>query len=455
MENRNCENINVNQSLAIFKKISSNNHYDLLYRRISKSSHYQILSDGYKNGIISNYNAHLYRCILKKNISHVNCDNELNVVENLFEQNNFKLPIENYSDLINLKFSLIIQGLTIEEKAIEYIGKNNKIKDATFNAVDITIFDNLKVNSPINIPFVELSPFCIRYNSLNGLGLYYDDMFISAVSIDTEDNLPTTTTNNSIPYKSIAFRTNDRVRIRHSSVCSFKQEGLSYAFCESKHKQYFKLPLEDIFEVIDTYEKNIDFRHYLIGGASGIVGQEHHKIIEIASYIRKKSKKPIYLMSIPPQDIEIIKQYYEAGITEVAFNLEVYDRNIAKQIMPGKGEIPLEQYINAFNESVKYFGRTGNVRSMLIVGLEPQSSLFKGVEHLASLGVSPMLSALRPMPNTIFRDVIANSVSHFSEIYLRAKTICKKYNVELGPSCEACQNNIMILPNSYYNIINN
>lgn len=449
------EKLNVNESLMLYKKAENNNNYNYLYSRFLNSYQYEVLSDGYKHNIHSNFNAYLFRTIIKRNICYINPDCNLNIVENLLENNNFALPIKYTDDLIRLKISLIIQGVRIEKEAIEYICKKNTINEATFNAVDITIFNEIKINSPVNISFVEISPFNIQYNRLNKLELYYNDQFISSVKIDIEDKVPQCTTKNLISYNSIALRTNDRVRIRHNSVCNFKLNQKSCSFCESKHNEKFKLPIEDIKEVIDFYESNINFRHYLIGGASGKPDEEYLKIIEIASYIRSKSNKPIYVMAVPPKNKNLIKKCYDAGVTEMAFNLEVYDRKTAEKIMPGKGHIPMSQYISAFEESVIFFGNTGNVRSMFIIGLESQTSLISGIEYLASIGVSPMLSVLRPMPNTIFSNSIPDSVKNISELYKKAKTICQKYNLELGPSCKECQNNTIALPKKFDEFFNN
>lgn len=157
-------------------------------------------------------------------------------------------------------------------------------------------------------------------------------------------------------------------------------------------------------------------------------------------------------MSLPPEDISHIYDYYQLGLNEVAFNIEIYDRRIAAQLMPGKGKIPLTQYMNALEESTKYFGRTGNVRSMLIVGLERENSLLTGVKDLCSIGVSPMLSIFRPMPLTKMNHIIPPTNNDIKRIYKTAEKICQQHNLQLGPSCDQCQNNTLSLPNHYLSI---
>lgn len=66
---------------------------------------------------------------------------------------------------------------------------------------------------------------------------------------------------------------------------------------------------------------------------------EYKQIIDISKFIRRiNSDIPIYLMSLPPTNKEVLKKYQQVGITEVAFNIEIWDRDLARQLMPGKGK---------------------------------------------------------------------------------------------------------------------
>lgn len=147
-------------------------------------------------------------------------------------------------------------------------------------------------------------------------------------------------------------------------------------------------------------------------------------------------------MSIPPKDYDEVKNFCECGITEVAFNIEIYNRQIAKKIMPGKGSIPLKQYLQALENSSKLLG-TENARSMLIIGLDSKRSFLKGVEQLCKIGVTPMISPFRPMENTPLADMVPPTLEYMLDIYCESKKICNKYNIRLGPKCVFCQNNTL------------
>ena len=276
--------------------------------------------------------------------------------------------------------------------------------------------------------------------------IYYYNNEISDVSVDIADPFANKLTKSGLPYQRIGFWATDRIRIQHTISCVFKKNDVGCSFCEiPKQKQLLRM--EDIFEVIDFYlSTNNTFRHFLIGGGSETYDKEAEHITQIASYIRNKSDKPIYLMCLPPKDLSVLQTWHDAGITEIAFNLELYNRFLAKAYMPGKGSIPLSQYISAFDKAVSLWGNTGNVRTLFIAGLESQENLLEGIEAVCCHGVMPILSIFRALYQTKTQDFVPPPNAWLYDLYIKGESICQKYNLHLGPSCPACQNNTLSLP---------
>ena len=113
--------------------------------------------------------------------------------------------------------------------------------------------------------------------------------------------------------------------------------------------------------------------------------------------------------------------------------------------MPGKGNIPLSTYLSALERSVQLLGANNSVRTAFVVGLESIESTLEGIERVCRMGVSPILSVFRPIPGTEMENQIIPSNESLYDLYIRAKKICEKYNLELGPSCPYCQNNTLAL----------
>ena len=151
-------------------------------------------------------------------------------------------------------------------------------------------------------------------------------------------------------------------------------------------------------------------------------------------------------MSLPPKDISILKMYYEAGVTEIGFNIELFDQDTALKYMPGKGKISRQEYFSALKEAVKYWGNTGKVRSLMIIGLESENSLLQGIRELCQIGVMPILSVFRPIPGTDTENIVPPSNHFLRNIYKKGTMICEEFSLHLGPECPFCQNNTLSLP---------
>lgn len=151
-------------------------------------------------------------------------------------------------------------------------------------------------------------------------------------------------------------------------------------------------------------------------------------------------------MSTPPENTGILDDLLRSGITEVGFNLELFNRKMANQLMPGKGSINQSQYLKAFEYSTCLWGKEGNVRSLLIVGLEPIKDTLEGVKYLSRLGVMPILSAFRPLPKTPLSNFVPPDFNVLYYVWNEALKICKESKLIPGPKCVPCQNNTISLP---------
>lgn len=400
-----------------------------------------LLTDGYCPDVSSEPGAYLFRTIYPHNLVDPSFGS-LRYVEPLIST-----PSVCPDSPLRLKAMLITYGLTISEEALVWIEQRGAIREANFSAIDITVEvqgHSLIVNCPYRIWPSAYSPFDLRLMDSN-LTLFFFETPVSAVSICHESPLNQEKTASGVYYSSVAFLATDRLRINYMPVCYYKCVGKSCAFCNlpSQNQNYGET---DIQEIIDAYLCQEEFRHILIGGGSADPDSRFQEVIRLAHFLHKRTRKPLYLMSLPPQDPGCVKALYEAGVSEMAFNIEIFDRVLASRYMPGKGSIPLKRYILALTEAVSFLGRQGNVRSMLIVGFDPKETLLEGVRTLCEIGVQPMLSVFRPMPGTPLEHMLPPSLQDILEIFEHASVICSRYGLTLGPSCPDCQNNTLSLP---------
>ncbi|WP_155835028.1 radical SAM protein [Herbaspirillum sp. RV1423] len=126
--------------------------------------------------------------------------------------------------------------------------------------------------------------------------------------------------------------------------------------------------------------------------------------VSIATAARKAVDKsgrsiPIHLIAFPPKDISLIDRLADIGV-EVAFNSEIYDRSLFSKYCPGKAEDGGHDHIfSALEHAVKVLGPS-RVFSIFVGGLEPISSLKNGLNHVASLGATPIINVFHNDPQT-------------------------------------------------------
>lgn len=404
---------------------------------------FHVCLDGWNKDAIIEKDAYCYAIIFKTNITSINFDGGYYLYSNITGEELYLK--KNLSNKIGLKIALLNQGCIISKSAFDFLSTKGIIKKAVFSSIDFQLSNGLYVNTPVNLKFTDFSPFSICINSNKNLELRYYDSSISEIKLEMQADWTNLQTSKEIPYRNIAYLSTDRLRLKHETVCDFKKHGKGCSFCGIPVSRT-QFSLEDIKEVINTLLPNPSFRHILIGGGSGDPHMEYKQIIDISKFIRRiNSDIPIYLMSLPPTNKEVLKKYQQVGITEVAFNIEIWDRDLARQLMPGKGEISLETYLDILNESTKLWGKTGNVRTALIVGLDKTESLLKGVRILCQNGIQPMLSVFRPMKNTKLESLVPPSNQSLLSLYKEARNICLRYNLKLGPTCDACKNNMLAI----------
>lgn len=405
----------------------------------------RIVEDGFSQNTVFEEDAYLFTIVSDINIISIGYDNSINIDDNIIEH----LQLRQY-DVLKTKISLMNQGFSITASAMRYMEQSQNARTAINTGIDLILFNKIRVSSVWGKGrFNSMSPFELVYDQTHGFTLTHYGTTVSTVNYDTPDLLQNKYTSSGVLYSQIAFLANGRLQINHEPVCFYKKHNISCRFCGLSEEET-PFGLQDIYEVIDKYIEHCNFNSFLIGGASNVYTKGWETIIDIATYISSHSEKPIYLMAPPPHKKVILHQLKQSGITEVSFNIEIFDRKIAKELMPGKGKIPLDLYYSMLEECTLLWGKTGKVRSMVIVGLESTKSLLEGIEHIAQMGVQPILSPFGPRQDTELRNIVPFSSEKLLELFRKCNEICNQYGLVPGPDNIECQNNTLSIPKEYY-----
>lgn len=413
-----------------------------LHKLFSTSSEAGCVDDGLDWDTELEPGTYLYKAVFRGAISAAGPEGGCRRSENIGLPAPYLSPEEFTRNLERLKVMLLVHGVRLSGEAKAGLMAGGGFNHEEFEALDLVLHDHIYVCAPYDTGWSRLSPFCVEAAQDGSCFLSYYGAQVMAVTVRQVDTIGEKRTEGGILYHDVTYLGNDRLRVYQRLGCYFKDRGIGCRFCDLP-KDDRTLTLKDIFQAVDDYRDHPKVRHYLIGGGSNSPEDDFQDVIQIAKHIRDTTGKPIYLMSLPPKDPEMLRELKESGITQAAFNLEIYDRDLAMRYMPGKGAIPLSVYDRAFRTAVELWGATGNVRTIFVVGLEPASSLLRGVDYAAELGVSPILSLFRPVAGTPLQDLLPPSGEEVWEIYRQAKSICERHGVALGPACPYCQDNCL------------
>lgn len=142
----------------------------------------------------------------------------------------------------------------------------------------------------------------------------------------------------------------------------------------------------------------------------------------------------IYIRAViePPYDKNGLQTLRDAGFTSIQMDVDIYGDTARKNIMPnGKGLRPIEDYEKAFLQAKEIF--PGEVATQILVGLDSDENVLKGVERFASLGIPTIVSPFLPFGQGAKlrkeAGIAVPDAERMKRVYDQAANILTKYNV--------------------------
>lgn len=429
-----CFEDKINYSCYYYYKDEMHEKYFKMKAEQLKRENVAVHLDGLKfdEKISFDNDSYMFRAVFTHPISAISPDNSLWINDNVTIN-------EKPKDIFDLKIALLNQGIRL-------VNVDENIKKGVYESIDISFrgeeygSEPTDMNCAFGINLSQYSPFELDCRS-NRL-YYYDELLGTA---QAELDLLSGLTEND---KKILYLATDRLRIKLVSGCEFKNLGKGCAFCNVPESGK-RFELNEIVDALEKIKKiKPTFRHILIGGGTCLDTGVWDKIVQMVKYLKNDEfyqDKPISLMTVLPPKNKL-KTLKEAGIAEVAFNLEIVDEQLAKQYMKGKHS-DKKYFYQIMEEAVKVFGAK-NVRSALIVGFDKSEDLINEVETMAKKGILPCLSAFRTLPRSELQLMIPPTNFYLRNIFEQCDSAIKnlEYTVcELGPLCKRCRNNMLII----------
>jgi len=139
-------------------------------------------------------------------------------------------------------------------------------------------------------------------------------------------------------------------------------------------------------------------------------------LCESAAAVRAAVDLPIQAQCEPPDTDAWFQRLKDAGVDTLGMHLEVVGEDLRRQLLPGKSEVPMARYWEAFEAAVAVFGR-GQVSTYLLAGLgDSAADLLATSERLLALGVYPFVVPFVPISGTPLEDHPAPSAEFMRSV---------------------------------------
>jgi radical SAM protein (TIGR04043 family) len=269
--------------------------------------------------------------------------------------------------------------------------------------------DGMTVMVPVHTAPAFSSPYFVeRPDDLGRSRVMRDGAVLGEVSFPVRPRFYDLTTADGIPYWKIAvlhsrdvlattvLQTCTRYQSR-TKTCQFCAIGQSLAAGRTIER---KTPAQ-LAEVAKAAVE-LDGVSHMVMTTGTPPGRDRGAAIlaESAAAVKGAVGLPIQGQCEPPDDDIWFSRMKDAGIDALGMHLEVVTPQLRAKIMPGKAQVTLDRYFDAFAAAVPVFGR-GQVSTYILAGLgDTSQAILETSEKLIALGVYPFVVPFVPISGT-------------------------------------------------------
>lgn len=374
------------------------------------------------------------------------------------------MTADGLSAIERLKLRLMQEGLAIGDDVVDYVRERVGERPLTLADYASTSGVSLKLEGDIwvNAPTAAYNPnfvFAPRYRLaaqndaliIRGPGGFETPALLAPVPDYHSRQLPThrggakPKGGGRAKFTDYVHTHTDRARISPVQGCAMRCK-----FCDIPYEfkgEYWPKPIADLLYALTVAlgDPLQPASHVLISG--GTPGPKNYAQLRqtYLAVLEYFPKVPVDIMMVPHPEMVVLDELSAAGVNELSLNIEIYDLDRAREIMPEKYQHGLGAYLDFIETAVSRLG-PGRVRSMLMVGLEAPETTLAGVKALVERGCTPVLSPFRPDPLTPLAMLAPPAAEQLETVYLRAREIAEAAGVPLGPRCRPCMHNTLTFP---------
>jgi radical SAM protein (TIGR04043 family) len=338
------------------------------------------------------------------------------------------------------------RGLQLVEAGSEVSGRKGGAGPSDHKAVTI---EGTTVMVPIYTSTAAASPYRATIEEGRSATLSFEGAEMGSISFPRKPKFYDLTTAEGIPYWKIALlHSHDVLATTVLQTCKrYRNSDTVCQFCaiekslEADRTIARKTPAQ-LAEVAAAAVELDGVKHLVMtSGTPNTSDRGAAYLAECAQAIKQRVDLPIQAQCEPPDDFGWFQKLKDAGVDSLGMHLEAITPEVRAKIMPGKAEVPVEYYFQAFAAAVAVFGR-GQVSTYLLAGLgDSLEDLVAGCDRLIQLGVYPFVVPFVPISGTPLADHPAPSSSMMFSLYQQVGALLKQAGLsaaEMKAGCGKC-----------------
>lgn len=312
------------------------------------------------------------------------------------------------------------RGLRIERE-----GETTRVGGAGPSDAGMISVEGVYITAPVGAAFVADSPYSLREDEFGQWAIFKDDRSVASAEVAARPKFYDLSTDDGIPYWKIALLHLDSLASTVVQTCAYWDTDDQCKFCgielslESGNTIPAKRP-EHLAEVA-VAARDLDGAIDITLTTGSTYGPDKGALYlgRCAEAMHNASGLPVEAQFEPPDDLDVINQVHDMGISAVGIHVESFDPVTLAHIAPPKSRTGIEGYFSAWERAVEVFGE-GQVSTYVILGMGEDPDLtVEGCKRAIDMGVYPFIVPLRPVPGSLLEDLLPPDSAYTESIYRR------------------------------------
>ena len=310
--------------------------------------------------------------------------------------------------------------------------------------------DGTTVMVPIYTSTARRSPYNLDLQSTAAsTALKKDELEIADVSLPKTPKFYDLKTADGIPYNKIALLHSKNVLATtvQQTCIRYRDESTVCQFCaiekslDAGQTIARKTP-EQLAEVVEAAVRLDGIEQVIMTTGTPNSGDRGAAYLtKCAAAIKAAVDVPIQAQCEPPDDFIWFEKLKAAGVDSLGMHLEAVEPEVRTKIMPGKAEVPVSYYYEAYEAAVKVFG-WGQVSTYLLAGLgDSFDALVEASEKLVNIGVYPFVVPFVPISNTPLANHPAPDTDFMFALYQKVGALIRDSKIssaDMKAGCAKC-----------------